>query len=366
VQFTFKKNDTIIVILMSFLVLAGTAVLYAAADGNFDPWAKKHIFRYCVGLFVMTAIASSSPRLWYNLAYPIYLGTFILLVIVELFGETNKGAERWIDIGFMQLQPSELMKVAIVLALARFFHDALYFKLPWWVKITVPSILIALPVIMVLKQPDLGTALLIAFNGIALMFLSGISWWFFGSGIATVLIAFPIIWANMKTYQKNRVFTFLDPESDPLGKGYHIMQSKIAIGSGGATGRGYMQGTQSMLEFLPEKHTDFAFTSFAEQFGFIGFLVLISLFMALIARIFYLSLQQVSTFSRMIIMGMGINFFLYVFINMAMVMGLIPVVGVPLPFMSFGGTSMISIIISFGLLMCVIDCKDPRRSNRDY
>jgi len=263
------------------------------------------------------------------------------------------GARRWINIGFINLQPSELMKVAMVLALARFFHGSSLEDLPRPQALIVPLVIVAAPTALVLRQPDLGTALILLLTGAGLFFVAGIRLWKFGLLGVLGLISAPIAWQFMHEYQRRRVLTFLDPEKDPLGAGYHIMQSKIALGSGGLSGRGFMQGTQGHLNFLPEMQTDFIFTMLAEEFGLIGALLLLSLYILMLIYGFAIALRSRSHFGCLLAMGVTSTFFMYVFINIAMVMGLIPVVGVPLPLISYGGTAMMALLFGFGLLMGV-------------
>jgi rod shape determining protein RodA len=263
------------------------------------------------------------------------------------------GAQRWIDLGVIQLQPSELMKVALMLALARYFHGLTIEDVGRPLRLVVPALFILLPALLVLKQPDLGTALMLLMCGAAMFFLAGVRLWKFGLVIALAGGALPVIWGHMRDYQRNRIYTFLDPENDPLGSGYHILQSKIALGSGGLFGKGFLLGTQSHLNFLPEKQTDFIFTMLAEELGLVGGLALLGLYTLVFIYGFAIALRSRSHFGRLLGLGITINFFLYVFINTAMVMGLIPVVGVPLPLISYGGTAMLTVMFGFGLLMSV-------------
>ena len=270
------------------------------------------------------------------------------------------GAQRWIDLGIIQLQPSELMSVALVLALARYFHCLSEGSITKFRFLLLPALMIILPVALVLKQPDLGTAAVLLFDGIALLFLAGVRLRVFGYICVAASISLPLIWRWLRDYQKNRIYTFLDPNSDPLGAGYHILQSKIALGSGGLFGKGFLLGTQSHLNFLPEKQTDFIFTTLAEEFGLIGGLVLIALYIAMIAYGFAVALRSRNHFGRLLALGIVTNFFLYVFINIAMVTGMLPVVGIPLPLISYGGTAMLTVMLGFGLLMSVYVDRDIR------
>jgi rod shape determining protein RodA len=286
-------------------------------------------------------------------AYWIYGISLLMLVGVELFGHTGMGAQRWLNLGFMNVQPSEVMKIALVLALARYFH-ATDLSVIRSVKGMIPPLLmVGMPVLLILKQPDLGTAMMLVFMSLAVFFLVGVQIWKFILLGLGALGSFPIIWSLLHDYQKKRVLIFLNPEKDPLGSGYHISQSKITLGSGGFLGKGFMQGTQSQLNFIPEKHTDFVFTVFAEEFGWLGSCFLVGLYMFLIGYGFWIVLKSHNFFGKVLAAGLTINLALYVFINLGMVMGLMPVVGVPLPMMSYGGTAMMTIFISFGLMECV-------------
>jgi len=340
--------------LLLFLCLVasvGFATLYSVGNGSLDPWAKRHAIRFLLGMSILFVVALTDVRIWFKLAYPIYILAVVLLIAVAVVGTTGKGAERWIDLRVIQLQPSELMKVALILALARYFHKVPPEHMSGIGVLIFPLILTAIPVVLVLKQPDLGTALLLIFEVVALMFLAGVALrWFFAAG-AMVAVAIPIGLSSLKDYQMERILTFINPERDPTGAGYHILQSKIAFGSGGMSGRGFLKGTQSQLNFLPEKQTDFIFTMFAEEFGFLGGLGLLGLYLLIIFYVLAIAVQVGHQFGRLLAMGICVMFFLYVFINAAMVMGLIPVVGVPMPLVSYGGTSMLTVMIGFGLIM---------------
>lgn len=331
----------------------GFAMLYSVTNGSLDPYASRQMVRFGLGLSLLIGIALIDLRIIMMAAYPAYVATLVLLGSVEFFGRVGMGAQRWIDLGFMQLQPSELMKIAVLLAMARFFHGLPPDRLGDPRYLIVPALLIAAPVMLVLRQPDLGTATMLAATGIAVWFLAGVSWKYFAAAAAALALAAPIAWSLLREYQRERVLTFLNPERDPLGAGYHILQSKIALGSGGLSGRGYMQGTQSHLSFLPESQTDFVFTMLAEEFGLIGALVLITLYALLIFLGLFMAWQARSPFARLLGAGLMLNFFLYVLINIAMVTGLMPVVGVPLPLVSYGGTAMLTLMIGFGLLMSI-------------
>ncbi len=341
------------ILLLGATASVGFAMLYSAAGGNIDPWASRQMVRFAVGMAVLITVALIDIRLWLKYAYVFYLATVALLFAVEVMGEVGKGAQRWLDLGYFGLQPSELMKIALVLALARYFHGRSIEDVRRMSQLVVPLFLIAVPAALVLRQPDLGTALMLIIAGAVIFFAAGVRIWKFlivgGCGIA----AAPIAWQFLRDYQKQRVLTFLNPENDPLGSGYHIIQSKIAFGSGGIFGKGFLQGTQSHLNFLPEMQTDFIFTMLAEEFGLVGGLALLGLYMVILVYCLAISVRCRTQFGRLVGIGITATFFLYVFINMAMVMGLVPVVGVPLPLISYGGTAMLTLLFGFGLLMGV-------------
>ena len=336
------------------LIGFGALVLYSAAGGSWNPYASSHVIRFIIFL-VMAFVLSRFPReLAMFFAFPIYAVILLLLVAVEAIGFVGGGSQRWLDLGFMQLQPSELMKPAIVLVLARFYASLPVGVIPTWRALIPAGGLIMTPVALVLLQPDLGTSLAILFGGAVVMFAAGLPMrWFVGAGAAGAILAPLAFFFGLKEYQRKRVFTFLDPESDPLGDGYHITQSKIAIGSGGLSGKGFNEGSQSHLHYLPEPHTDFIFATMAEEWGFVGGMVVIIAF-ALIFR-WGLSVARASNdrFGKLLALGMTATIFFYVAINLMMVMGLAPVVGIPLPFMSHGGSSMMTNMICIGSLMMV-------------
>ncbi len=346
------------VILLCVTAGLGFAMLYSAAGGSVDPWAKRQMIRFAIGLGLMIGVALTDIRLWLRYAYVLYAITLVLLLAVELGGYVGMGAQRWINLGFINLQPSELMKITLVLALARYFHGASIEDVHRPVFLIVPMVMVFAPSALVLRQPDLGTALLLVLGSGAIFFVAGVRIWKFVVIFLAGIVSIPVGWQFLREYQKQRVLTFLNPESDPLGAGYHIIQSKIALGSGGVFGKGFMQGTQSYLQFLPEKQTDFIFTMLAEEFGLMGGLFLLSLYVLIMAYGFAISLRSRNQFGRLVGMGVTVTFFLYVFINIAMVMGLIPVVGVPLPLISYGGTAMMTLLLGFGLLMGVYVHRD--------
>ena len=336
------------------LIGFGGLVLYSAAGGSLEPYAGSHLVRFGVFLVMAIVLALFPPDLAKLAAYPIYIVLLILLVIVEAIGFVGGGSQRWLNLGFMQLQPSELMKPALVLVLARFYSDLPVGMIGSWRALVPAGILIGLPIMLVLAQPDLGTSLAIAFGGGVGMFLAGLPMrWFLMGGAAAAVIAPLAFFFGLQPYQQRRVFTFLDPENDPLGDGYHITQSKIAIGSGGFSGKGFNEGTQSHLHYLPEPHTDFIFATMAEEWGFVGGVVVIGCFALILYWALSVARNSNDRFGKLLAAGMAATIFFYVAINLMMVMGLAPVVGIPLPFMSHGGSSMMTNMICIGTLMMV-------------
>jgi rod shape determining protein RodA len=332
----------------------GFVLLYSVAGGSFDPWADRQIVRFGIGMVLLLAVALIDIRVWFQLAYPIYGVSLLLLIAVEFFGRMGKGAERWIEIGPLQLQPSELMKIALILALARFLHGILVEDVSRPTRLIGALVLIALPAALVLMQPNLGTATILIAVGAGLLFLSGLSWKIIVPVIVLAVAAVPVGWEFvLKDYQKQRVYTFLDPDTDPLGSGYNTLQSKIALGSGGVFGKGFGEGTQSRLNFLPEKQTDFIFTVLGEEFGLFGLVILMGLYLTILAQGVMIALDTRSQFGRLVAMGVCLNFLLYILINTSMSMGLIPVVGIPLPLVSYGGTALLTVLFGFGLLLSV-------------
>ena len=346
-----------IILLLCAISSAGFIMLYSVAGGSVNPWLEPQLKRFALGMAVMLGIAMIPIWFWRNVSAVGYIVSVLLLIAVELFGEVRMGAQRWINLGFMVLQPSELAKITVVMFLAS-YYDWLPLNRkshPLWVFI--PVMIIMVPTALVLKQPDLGTALLVMIGGGTIMFLAGVHWAYFAGVIASgvgliwaVMVSRGQSWQLLKDYQYRRIETFLDPASDPLGAGYHITQAKIALGSGGWTGRGFMQGTQSRLNFLPEKHTDFIFTTLAEEFGFIGATTLLALYVTLIMICIISALQNRDRFGSLLTLGITMTFFLYFAVNMSMVMGMAPVVGVPLPMVSYGGSAMLVLLVGFGLI----------------
>ena len=347
----------------------GVAMLYSAANGNMEPWALQHMVRFAVSLLLMLIIAMIDVRVWMRYSYVLYFFTLMLLGLVEFFGSIGMGAQRWISLGYFSLQPSELMKVTMVLALARYFHSGSLEDYSRIQFLVLPLMLVIAPVLLVLRQPDLGTAIMLILASGAIFFVVGVKIWKFLVVIIGGFSVMPILWQFLHSYQKQRVLTFLNPERDPLGSGYHIIQSKIALGSGGLSGKGFLEGTQGHLRFLPEMQTDFIFTMLAEEFGLLGGVGLVFLYALLILYGVVLSLGSRSQFGRLVGAGVTATFFLYVFINIAMVMGLIPIVGAPLPLISYGGTAMLTVLVGFGFLLSVWNHRDiiiSQRGGNEY
>jgi rod shape determining protein RodA len=346
-----------LVLLLTAVACFGFLMLYSVAGGRLDRWAEPQMKRFAAGLLVMFVIAFVPIWFWRNLSGVAYGISLVLLVGVEFFGSIGMGAQRWIDLGFIRLQPSELMKVTMVMLLASYYDwlDIKKTSHPLWVAI--PAVLILIPTGLTLVQPDLGTAILLMAGGAVVMFCAGVSWIYFavvlGLGAGLVVAVFMTRgtpWQLLQDYQYRRIDTFIDPSQDPLGAGYNISQAKIALGSGGWTGRGFMQGTQSRLNFLPEKHTDFIFTTLAEEFGFVGGFSLLLLYLLIVGFCIVAAMQMKDRFASLVTLGIAATFFLYFSINMLMVMGLAPVVGVPLPLVSYGGTSMMVLLAAFGIV----------------
>jgi rod shape determining protein RodA len=341
------------VLLLCALAGVGYTALYSAAGGSPEPYADRHVMRFAVGLGLMVGVALVDIRFIQKLAWPIYGVCLALLVVVARYGHVGKGAQRWIEFGGLQLQPSELMKIALVLALASWFHRASWERIGNPLFLVPPVIAVLIPVGLIVKEPNLGTAMITALLGGAMLLAAGVRWWKF------LLVALPVpliarfAYGHLHDYQKARIDTFLDPQSDPLGAGYNIIQSKIALGSGGMWGKGFLQGTQGHLDFLPEKQTDFIFTMIGEEFGLVGSLAVMALLTLIVLGGMLIALRCRNQFGRLVALGIAVNFFLYVFVNIAMVMGVIPVGGVPLPLVSHGGSAMVTVMLGFGVLMSV-------------
>lgn len=341
------------VLLLACLAGVGYAALYSAAGGSPEPWAGRHALRFGFGLIIMLSVAMVDIRLIERLAWPLYAVGIVLLLLVAMHGEVGKGAQRWIDLGPIQMQPSELMKLFLCVALASWFRRASHERMGNILFLVPPAVAVAIPAVLILRQPNLGNALITGMLGGAIFFLAGMRIWKIVLGVGAAAAAIPFAYDHLKDYQKARIQTFLNPESDPLGAGYHTIQSKIALGSGGLWGRGWLQGTQSQLDFLPEKQTDFIFTLWAEEWGMVGALGVMALMLLITAYGLAIAMRARHGFGRLLAAGITLNFFLYVFVNIAMNMGLIPVGGVPLPLVSHGGSSMLTVMLGFGLLMSV-------------
>lgn len=350
----FMEIDWTFCLALCLIAGAGALMLFSIAGASWEPWAAKHLVRFGLYFVMMVILAMIDLRLWFMIAYPVYVVGLILLVAVELVGDTSLGATRWLSIGGFRFQPSEIMKIGLVLALARYYHglSADSARLSW--RLLIPAIMIGAPVLLVAHQPDLGTAILIAATGLSIVVLAGLSWRVIVAGVVALLAAIPpFIIFVLHEYQRNRILTFMNPEADPSGNGYHIMQSKIALGSGGLMGKGFGLGSQSQLNFLPEKQTDFIFATLAEEFGFLGCFSVLFLYGAVIFMALRIASISHSHFGRLAAAGTTATFALYVLINGAMVMGLAPVVGVPMPMLSYGGTVMLTVMIGFGLVQAV-------------
>ena len=341
------------VMFIVILAAIGIVMLYSAANGNWSPWAINQLIRFGMGFAVMIVLALTDIKLLLRYAYIFYFITLILLVVVEVAGHTGMGATRWINLGFIKLQPSEFMKIAMVLVLARYFHTSSLQSIESVRGIIPPLLMAIFPAFLIVLQPDLGTALMLIFTTAAMFFAVGVQIWKFVVVFIGGLVTIPFAWHFLHDYQQNRVLTFLNPERDPLGAGYHIIQSTIALGSGGVFGKGFLKGSQSHLNFLPEKHTDFIFTMLSEEFGLVGAVLVVILNILILAYSYSFALKSTSYFGKLLAIGLATNYFMYVFINIAMVLGLLPVVGIPLPLISYGGTVMLSIMASFGIILCV-------------
>ena len=344
--------------LLTIIFLFGVLSLYSVAGGEFNSWPIKHLQRFVLGAIAFFIICLIDIKFFFKFAYIIFFLSLLFLIIVPFIGTESYGATRWIRIAGISLQPSEFIKFTLILALAKYFHSITDESMNFIRKFILPLIIILVPAFIVAVQPDLGTAIIIFIGGASVFWIVGLNFKYFISGGMIFILSIPLLWQYFKDYQKERVFTFFNPERDPLGNGYHIMQSKIALGSGGILGKGYQEGTQSHLNFLPEMHTDFIFTMFGEEFGLLGGLLLISLYAGVIFLSIRMGLESRSHFGRYLSLGVSTVFFIYVFVNISMVTGILPVVGVPLPLVSYGGSSMLAVMGGFGLLMnCYIHQK---------
>tara|TARA_B100001123_G_scaffold424625_1_gene536431 strand:+ start:622 stop:1746 length:1125 start_codon:yes stop_codon:yes gene_type:complete len=352
--------DFTLIFLVLLLGVISFFAIYSTERGNFDYYTKNHLYRFCIFFLVFIFISLTKIQFWYKSAYIFYILALMMLLLVDFFGVTASGSKRWISLFVFNLQPSELMKIALIIFLAKFYsrisvNDVNRFKF-----MVLPSIALLFPVILIINQPDLGTALLVALGGITVVWLAGFKIKYFIYSIITFICLTPIAIAILKPYQKIRILTFFNPDRDPLGAGYQIIQSKIAIGSGGIVGKGFLNGSQSYLDYLPEKHTDFIFTLFSEEFGFVGSFSLLTIYMLIVYKIIIIGNMARNNFSKLFCYGFATAFFTYVAVNMSMVLGLLPIVGAPLPILSYGGSAMLAIMIGLGIVM---SCKVYNKSD---
>ena len=346
-----KNLDYILLISVILLSVISLFVMYSTDGGEILFHTKNHFIKLMVFFPLMIFLAFFNIKFWHSISYVVYFLVILLLIYVSLFGIKSSGSQRWMDLYLFVLQPSELMKIAIIMCLAKYFHRLKLENVNSFISINIMIAIILVPIIFVISQPDLGTSILIAFSGLIILWLGGIKIKYFIYSLITFLISLPFIISFLKPYQKLRILTFLDPDRDPLGAGYQIIQSKIAIGSGGLNGKGFLKGTQSYLDFLPEKHTDFIFTLFSEEFGFIGSVGLLILYSIIIFRIIRIGSISRSNFARLFCFGYAFSIFIYIVVNLSMVLGLLPIVGSPLPIMSYGGSSMLATMIGFGIVL---------------
>ena len=349
------RVDPVLMLMLCILSIFGMMLLYSASGSNVDLMLRQ-LTRLTMALVLLVAVANIPPRVLKNISIWLYMGGVILLVAVMVYGEIGKGAQRWLDLGFIRFQPSEILKLAVPMVVASYLADRV---LPvGWKELVVSVLLVSVPVLLIARQPDLGTAILVGSAGFFVLFLAGVRWKIILSlGVLLSLMA-PLLWkVALRDYQRDRILTLLNPDSDPLGSGYHIIQSKIAIGSGGVYGKGWLNGTQSQLDFIPERSTDFIFSVFGEEFGFFGSILLIFLYLIIIYRGLYIAAHAPENFGRLLAGALSLTFFVYVFVNTGMVTGLLPVVGVPLPLISYGGTSMVTLMMGFGLIMSIRSSK---------
>jgi rod shape determining protein RodA len=362
----FLALNWLFVLCVCLLAGVGYTALYSAAGGAPTPYANGQLYRFLTALILMLAIAMVDIRLIAKISWPAYAFGILLLLVVMKFGHTGLGAKRWMTIGGVEIQPSELMKLFLVLALASYFHRATYERIGNFLFLLPAILAILLPVGLILKEPNLGTAVITALIGATVMLGAGVRWWKFAILLAVICIAAPLLYHHLHDYQRARIITFMNPGADPLGAGYNIIQSKIALGSGGFSGQGYLHGTQNQLNFLPEKQTDFVFTIIAEEFGFLGSIAVLGLLFSIVAMALYTALACAHQFGRLVALGIGANFFLYCFVNLSMVMGLIPVGGVPLPLISYGGSALTAVMLGFGVLMSVHVHRDVEFATQEY
>jgi rod shape determining protein RodA len=346
-----KNLDFILIFCILILSIVSLFVMYSTDGGEFLFHTKSHLIKLSLFFVLMLLISFFNIRLWHVGSYFLYIATILLLILVSFYGIKVSGSQRWINLYFLVLQPSELMKIAVILCLAKYYHRINIEKVNSFISISFALTVIIIPIILVLSQPDLGTSVLIACSGLIILWLGGVKIKYFFVSLITFLISLPFIISYLQPYQKLRILTFLDPDRDPLGAGYQIIQSKIAIGSGGFSGKGFLQGTQSYLDFLPEKHTDFIFTLFSEEFGFIGSIGLLLLYTIIIIRIVRIGILSRSSFAKLFCFGYAFAIFIYITVNLSMVLGLLPIVGSPLPIMSYGGSSMLATMVGFGIVL---------------
>jgi rod shape determining protein RodA len=346
-----KNLDYILLICILILSILSVFIMYSTDGGEFLYHTKSHLTKLVVFFVLMLTISFFNIKFWHFCSYFLYGVIILLLIWVSIYGIKVSGSQRWMNLYFLALQPSELMKIGIILCLAKYYHRASIEKVNSFLSISFVLSIILLPIILVISQPDLGTSILIALSGLIILWLGGVKIKYFFLSFITFLISLPFIISNLQPYQKLRILTFLDPDRDPLGAGYQIIQSKIAIGSGGFSGKGFLQGTQSYLDFLPEKHTDFIFTLFSEEFGFIGSIGLLLLYLIIIIRIIRIGVISRSSFAKLFCFGFAFSIFIYITVNLSMVLGLLPIVGSPLPIMSYGGSSMLATMIGFGIVL---------------
>ena len=362
----FLRINWLFVLCVCLLAGVGYAALYSAAGGSPTPYANSQLYRFFTALLLMLAIAMVDIRVIARISWFTYAFGILLLLVVMKFGHTGLGAKRWMTIGGVEIQPSELMKLFLILTLAAYFHRASHERIGNPLFLLPAVFVILLPVGLILKEPNLGTAVITALIGGTVMLGAGVRWWKFAIIIVIIAVAAPVLYHHLHDYQRARIITFLNPGSDPLGAGYNIIQSKIALGSGGFSGQGYLHGTQNQLNFLPEKQTDFVFTIIAEEFGFIGSMAVLGLLFLIIAIALYTALSCAHQFGRLVALGIGANFFLYCFVNLSMVMGLIPVGGVPLPLISYGGSALTAVMLGFGVLMSVHVHRDAEFATSEF
>ena len=351
-----REINIFLICLLLITFLFGLLSLYSVADANFNPWARNHLIRFVISAILFFIICIVNIKIIFNLVYTLFFINILALVLIMFIGTETYGATRWIRIAGVSLQPSEFIKVSLILCLAKYYHSIPIIEVSKVSRMIIPVIITLIPVGLVIIQPDLGTSIIILIGAGSIFWIVGINYKYFILAFLSACATIPVGWQYLHNYQKERVFTFFNPERDPLGNGYHIMQSKIALGSGGFAGKGYLEGTQSHLNFLPEMHTDFIFTMYGEEFGFIGTFLLLIIYLSIILVSFNLATKSRSSFGKYLSCGLIFLFFSHVFINIGMVMGLLPVVGVPLPLISYGGSSMLATMIGFGLIMnCYIN-----------